>query len=988
MVHVLRQDLDGPGLQADLLGTVLQDHTAEDLEIANGDDLPAGPLLLNDLHDVLERHGRRQHGAAVQAVVFQVEIPGRIEGEGPLGVPVVAHPGAGHERQLDLADPVVDRDGSAPRPVAENDLHLLPGAGLEHLGESGATAFWADQLDPALGKAALHFAGGHSGLCPGPPVDGDHAPRPPAIKLGGEAVHHLVGSGIVALAAVAESAGYRSEQDDELERILAQSLVEMQQTGHLGVENAVERVRILVDEQPVLDDSGTMNHRVDVPEAVSQGRAGVGHGVFLEDVDLEVDHLGSASPQVGQIATNLALGEKSAEGALEIDRRNLGFRLLQPREENLLELALGLDACGFGAFGLRRLRRASHERQRGPVPRRQIEGDLGRDAARTSGDQNNRLRSERRDGRGIRRRDAQPRPQAPAPIRRITDLDLGIGAVQLGEDCECPLFDRLREVQVESLAAHRRPFEGQRFDQARDPGLAGEDGSRRTRVDSETAAHRGCGEQAGAFSLTQPGEVGRDGLGDPEECLHLTVDSKLPGRRIELDLRRCWGFEGRQEEDSCQRTVHGPERLDELANLTTICRIDSPEAIVESRDARVPTHPDPRLAPFSEAVTQEAPEPAFVVEYQQHLRAAEGLGRRLVQWHLGGTDDEARHVLRLAGRRLGRPPVPLGSRFDVGLRSTARRLEPGGDLGRQAADLGQRPGAHQRLHPRLQALAERRGHGLLKGPEDLDPLDRIDAEIGGDVVVELQHLGRIAGPLADHRHQHRGDLLGREARRSRYRGFRRGFIRCCLGHRGQGCRDRDRPRLGAGQVEVCWQPLLQHRIRLAGNGVRCDSRAFRAALEVGLHDRLLRLEEPGHQTLVLQHDGRQIIGRDGDARGGCAHRRRHRSLHRGRLNLGISDGLWSRIRGPVRFGSQSIPGWQARGGHRFDRGGCLRLHCRSGATAIHQPGRRRQLGRVSTAGDLDNVSGVEQPARVQPIEVDIEPLRCQRTEELQEGPHP
>ena len=189
-------------------------------------------------------------------------------------------------------------------------------------------------------------------------------------------------------------------------------------------------------------------------------------------------------------------------------------------------------------------------------------------------------------------------------------------------------------------------------------------------------------------------------------------------------------------------------------------------------------------------------------------------------------------------------------------------------------------------------------------------------------------------------------------------------------------------------MEVCWQPLLQHRIHLAGNGVRCDSRAFRSALEVGLHDRLLRLEEPGHQTLVLQHDGRQIIGRDGDARGGCAHRRRHRSLHRGRLNLGISDGLWSRIRGPVRFGSQSIPGWQARGGHRFDRGGCLRLYCRSGATAIHQPGRRRQLGRVSTAGDLDNVSGVEQPARVQPIEVDIEPLRCQRTEELQEGPHP
>ena len=58
--------------------------------------------------------------------------------------------------------------------------------------------------------------------------------------LDSDAVHHLVGGGVVALAAVAESAGYRSEQDDQLERIRAESMVEMQQTGHLGVENAVE----------------------------------------------------------------------------------------------------------------------------------------------------------------------------------------------------------------------------------------------------------------------------------------------------------------------------------------------------------------------------------------------------------------------------------------------------------------------------------------------------------------------------------------------------------------------------------------------------------------------------------------------------------------------------------------------------------------------------------------------------------------------------
>jgi len=52
------------------------------------------------------------------------------------------------------------------------------------------------------------------------------------------------------------------------------------------------------------------------------------------------------------------------------------------------------------------------------------------------------------------------------------------------------------------------------------------------RIDAETAAHCGRGEQAGVFSLNNFGEVRRHGLGDPEECLHLTVDSTLPGGRI------------------------------------------------------------------------------------------------------------------------------------------------------------------------------------------------------------------------------------------------------------------------------------------------------------------------------------------------------------------------------------------------------------------------------------------------------------------------
>ena len=41
------------------------------------------------------------------------------------------------------------------------------------------------------------------------------------------------------------------------------------------------------------------------------------------------------------------------------------------------------------------------------------------------------------------------------------------------------------------------------------------------------------------------------------------------------------------------------------------------------------------------------------------------------------------------------------------------------------------------------------GNLLLKGREDLDALDRVDAEVGVEVHVEAEHVGRIAGLLGD-----------------------------------------------------------------------------------------------------------------------------------------------------------------------------------------------------------------------------------------------
>ena len=48
------------------------------------------------------------------------------------------------------------------------------------------------------------------------------------------------------------------------------------------------------------------------------------------------------------------------------------------------------------------------------------------------------------------------------------------------------------------------------------------------------------------------------------------------------------------------------------------------------------------------------------------------------------------------------------------------------------------------------------GKSFLDGGENLDPLDGIDAEVGVQAHVQIEHLHRIAGLLADHRQQGRG----------------------------------------------------------------------------------------------------------------------------------------------------------------------------------------------------------------------------------------
>ena len=54
----------------------------------------------------------------------------------------------------------------------------------------------------------------------------------------------------------------------------------------------------------------------------------------------------------------------------------------------------------------------------------------------------------------------------------------------------------------------------------------------------------------------------------------------------------------------------------------------------------------------------------------------------------------------------------------------------------------------------------RTGDALLQRREDLDPLDRVDAQVGIHAHVQFQHFDRIAGLLGHHRQQGFGDVVG------------------------------------------------------------------------------------------------------------------------------------------------------------------------------------------------------------------------------------
>ena len=349
---------------------------------------------------------------------------------------------------------------------------------------------------------------------------------------------------------------------------------------------------------------------------------------------------------------------------------------------------------------------------------------------------------------------------------------------------------------------------------------------------------------------------------------------------------------------------------------------------------------------------------------------------------------EADHVLRITGairhqrqqRRLG---VEIGRRGRRGRprRGNCRRARRLRQLGQQRA---QRARAGEAFHIRLHGLGDR-GRGLLgEGADNLDPLDRVDAEVGLQIGLEADHVFRIAGAI---RHQRQQRRLGVESRRGRF--SRR--ARCRRRGRFGGLRLRSRGLRRGGNRRLLRSHAggrrCRHR-RLAGSGLGGQP------AEHAAHDLFLQMQELLHGPLI---GGQRLLAKARDACScRCSRHRRHLGLLCcRRLRAGSRWGRGSR-RGSGGLGPLARGLLALQRQRRLAAGAALGIILRSRAAAgkiegggrdlrrLEQPRQRRQrmardaaidhqpCDRHVHAGAEQLADGIEQTAQAAalPVEAD------------------
>ena len=153
---------------------------------------------------------------------------------------------------------------------------------------------------PQIGRGQLHAAG-----LPVRPGDRQGlaealAAHARGVAMFGERVHEGVGVGVVGLADVAEAAGARREQHEQVQRLVGGETVQMQRALHLRRQHPAELRAVLADQQRIVVDAGTVQHAVQRAEASLDVRDQCARPVRIGDVRLQIHRFRAERTQLLQ----------------------------------------------------------------------------------------------------------------------------------------------------------------------------------------------------------------------------------------------------------------------------------------------------------------------------------------------------------------------------------------------------------------------------------------------------------------------------------------------------------------------------------------------------------------------------------------------------------------------------------------------------------------------------------------------------------------
>ena len=285
---------------------------------------------MRDLGEALEAHHAREHRRAVDPVVIEEALPGRVElgqirSPSPTVIasirPVIGPCGSPSSRAAGRVEPARGMALGCQRPEGAGDQHLAARAGgLELTAQRGDADLRRQHVDPGL----LHHlrdrpAAGHADLRPRGPVDGDRARRAVGLQPRDALAHQVVGGAVVGLAGVAEPASDRAEHGRGADLRAAQRAQHVEPAVGLDVEHQVVLALRLLGEVVADLQAGAVQQHVDgsvLADGFERGRDLVGVG--------EIDRCQTARAPLGSIAaiaTSRRAPARSGQLALDELRR-------------------------------------------------------------------------------------------------------------------------------------------------------------------------------------------------------------------------------------------------------------------------------------------------------------------------------------------------------------------------------------------------------------------------------------------------------------------------------------------------------------------------------------------------------------------------------------------------------------------------------------------------------------------------------------------